>query len=170
MTTFDLRSLRLVPGVEQSVHNDVVLEGFELGGQRYAPELPAIPTKLTVSRTISGTLLALSFSCAIVGPCMRCLAPASIRVRVQAHEYDPTDPDPAGDEPTAYVADDVVDLTQWMHDEVALALPDQILCRPDCAGICPECGKDLNVEPHVHEVENSDPRWDALAALRDTLE
>ncbi len=48
-----------------------------------------------------------------------------------------------------------------------LELPDKILCRDDCAGLCPVCGKDLNVEPHVHEEHESDPRWAALQALRD---
>jgi uncharacterized protein len=52
---------------------------------------------------------------------------------------------------------------------VALALPDQILCRPDCAGLCPVCGKDLNAEPHAHDEEHGDPRWEALAELRENL-
>jgi uncharacterized protein len=46
-------------------------------------------------------------------------------------------------------------------------LPDKILCRPDCAGLCPVCGKDLNAEPHEHVEESSDPRWAALEALRE---
>ena len=45
--------------------------------------------------------------------------------------------------------------------------PTQILCRPDCAGLCPVCGKDLNDEPHEHEETVADPRWAALEALRD---
>ncbi len=50
---------------------------------------------------------------------------------------------------------------------VALALPEQILCRPDCAGLCPVCGKNLNEEPHEHPEEPADSRWEALNALRD---
>ena len=52
---------------------------------------------------------------------------------------------------------------------IALALPEKILCRPDCAGLCPVCGKDLNREPHEHEDEAGDPRWAALSELRDRL-
>ena len=37
-----------------------------------------------------------------------------------------------------------LDVSQWAHDAVALALPDKILCRPDCAGLCPVCGRNLN--------------------------
>jgi len=65
--------------------------------------------------------------------------------------------------------DERADLSAWAHDAIALALPDKILCRPDCAGLCPVCGKDLNAEPHEHELEQSDSRWAALESLRDQL-
>ena len=65
-----------------------------------------------------------------------------------------------------YVADGELDVGAWARDQVALGLPDQILCRPDCAGLCPFCGKDLNVEPHEHAEEAVDPRWAALERLR----
>ena len=55
------------------------------------------------------------------------------------------------------------------RDAIALAMPDQILHAPDCAGLCPVCGKDLNVEPHTHADEVLDPRWSALEELRDRL-
>ena len=65
-----------------------------------------------------------------------------------------------------YVADGRLDLSGWAHDAVVLALPDKILCREDCAGLCPVCGKNLNLEPHEHEGEVGDPRWAALAELK----
>ena len=49
------------------------------------------------------------------------------------------------------------------------ALPDKILCRADCAGLCPICGKNLNDEPHEHEEETVDSRWSALESLREQL-
>ena len=67
---------------------------------------------------------------------------------------------------TPYVHDDVLELSAWAHDALALELPDKILHSPDCAGLCPECGKDLNVEPHTHVEERGDPRWAALEQLR----
>jgi len=67
------------------------------------------------------------------------------------------------------VTDDNLDLSSWARDAVALSLPDKILCREDCAGLCPVCGRDLNTEPHEHEEEESDPRWEKLAELRDRL-
>ena len=56
-----------------------------------------------------------------------------------------------------------------LNDAIALALPEQIICRDDCAGLCSECGKNLNDEPHTHEAQHGDPRWGALDALRDEL-
>ena len=49
------------------------------------------------------------------------------------------------------------------------SLPEQILCREDCAGLCPVCGKDLNEEPHEHSEREPDPRWAALEGLRENL-
>ena len=69
---------------------------------------------------------------------------------------------------TEYLTDDRLDLSAWARDAIALALPDQILCRDDCAGLCPECGKDLNAEPHEHVEERTDPRWAALESLRES--
>ena len=60
-----------------------------------------------------------------------------------------------------------IDLSAWARDAIALALPEQIVCRDDCAGLCAECGKNLNDEPHTHEEQHGDPRWAALEALRD---
>ena len=67
------------------------------------------------------------------------------------------------------MTDDRLDLAGWARDAAALALPDKILCRPDCAGLCPVCGRNLNDEPHTHEEELADPRWSRLAELRDRL-
>ena len=64
------------------------------------------------------------------------------------------------------MADGELDLGAWARDQVALGVPDQILCRPDCAGLCPVCGKDLNIEPHEHAEAVTDSRWAALEALR----
>lgn len=171
MTTFDLRTLRLRTGDERMVEREVELHPLDLGGQAYAPVPAAVPVTLDVTQTLSGRLLRLRFAVRLEGPCMRCLADAGLDLRIDAQEYD--DDGAAAkeglEESTAYVDDDEVDLSQWALDEVALALPEQILCRADCAGICPHCGKDLNAEPHTHEDAVADPRWGALEGLREQL-
>jgi uncharacterized protein len=61
----------------------------------------------------------------------------------------------------------VLDLHAWARDALALALPAKVLCRDDCAGLCPRCGADLNAAgaEHHHERE-PDPRWAKLSELR----
>ena len=73
------------------------------------------------------------FDATLSGPCMRCLGHAEV-VAPQARELH--DPDAAsGDELRSdYVADDRLDVATWVRDAIALTLPEQILCRPDCAG------------------------------------
>ncbi len=101
------------------------------------------------------------------GPCFRCLQDAELALQLRLREYEATKPE-SDDERSEYLDDDRLDLSAWAHDSIALALPDKILCRDDCAGLCPVCGKDLNVEPHEHVEERTDPRWAALEALRES--
>ena len=110
-------------------------------------------------------MLELSVALTLAGPCFRCLGEAELPVRLSLREYQATKPE-SDDEETEYLDDDRVDLSAWAHDAIALALPDKILCRDDCAGLCPVCGKDLNVEPHVHAEERTDPRWAKLSELK----
>ena len=60
----------------------------------------------------------------------------------------------------------MLDLAGWARDALALALPAKITCRPDCAGLCPECGANLNDDPgHAHDAA-PDPRWAKLSEIR----
>ena len=166
MARFALRRLRLRPGEEHRETVSLTIEPFELGGEEYVAAPAEIPAALVVQRATSGDLFRLGFATGVAGPCMRCLAPASVRVEVDAREYNAVD-DGADEELSSdYVVEGELDLAAWARDQVALALPDPILCRPDCAGLCPVCGKDLNLEPHTHEETAVDSRWAALEALR----
>jgi uncharacterized protein len=168
--TFDLRTARLRSG---EVHRDEIeleLTPLEYGGERYLPVPDAVPAGLVVARASTGTVFELRFRARLHGPCYRCLGDAVLDVDVDAREYQATNPEGSDELRTPYLSDELLDVQGWARDAVALALPEQILCRPDCAGLCPDCGRDLNVEPHVHEEERTDPRWAALAELRDRLE
>jgi uncharacterized protein len=161
-----LRTLRLLPGEEHLERATVALEPLALGGQVYEVH-GDVDVSLAVQRATSGFVLRLQFAAEVHGPCMRCLDPAAVPVVVDAREYH--DLEARGDEELVsdYVADDVVQLAAWARDAVALALPDPVLCRPDCRGLCPVCGKNLNLEPHEHDDVAADPRWAALESLRD---
>ena len=166
MTSFDLRKLRLRSGDQARERVEIELEPLLLGGQSYEPRPNPAPAELSVTRASSGTVLELALDVTLDGPCFRCLQDAELALELRLREYEATKPE-TDDERTEYLDDDRLDLSAWAHDAIALALPDKILCRPDCAGLCPVCGKDLNLEPHEHVEERSDPRWAALEALRE---
>ena len=169
MTTFPLRRLRLRPGEE---HRDAVvvqLEPFLLGGQRYLPVPDSPEAELAVSRATSGDVFRLRVATRMHGPCVRCLEDAVLEVAVDTQEYNASDGASGTELRSEYVVDDQLLLSNWARDAIALKLPEQILCRADCAGLCHVCGKDLNHEPHTHEDEVVDSRWAALEVLKDEL-
>jgi uncharacterized protein len=168
VTRFPLRRLRLRPGDEHRDAVAVELEPFDLGGLRYLPVPQEVEAQLTVARATTGLDLRLAFGVRLHGPCMRCLADAALDLALDAREYHAAEAT-ADELRSEYVVDDGLELSAWARDAIALALPDQILHAPDCAGLCPVCGKDLNEEPHVHAEERLDPRWAALEELRDRL-
>jgi len=169
MTTLDLRRIRLRSGEQYRDEPAIELEPFELGGQRYLPVPQAVPAELTITRASTGTVFELAFDARLHGPCFRCLEDAVLDVHVAAREYQAENS--AGDDElrTIYLADGKLDRSAWASDAVALELPDKILCRPDCAGLCPVCGKNLNDEPHDHGEPEPDSRWAALAELKEKL-
>jgi uncharacterized protein len=169
MTHVDLRTIKIRSGEQFRDRREVQLDPLDLGGQRYSPVPEKPEAELTVSRTTSGLLFELALDARLVGPCFRCLADTVVTTPVRAREYQATSGGDTDELRSPYVDDARLDLSGWARDTIALSLPDKILCRPDCAGLCPVCGKDRNAEPHEHETAAEDPRWAALAELRDRL-
>jgi uncharacterized protein len=169
VTTVDLRTLRLRPGEARTETFDVELEPFVLGGQRYEAIPGTMPVELQISQASGATLFDMKLDVHLTGPCMRCLGFAEVEGHVRAREFHDFDAPPSDELHSDYVVDDHLQLSAWARDAVALELPDQILCREDCAGLCPVCGKDLNEEPHEHLERDPDPRWEALEGLRENL-
>jgi uncharacterized protein len=166
MTSFSLRQVKLRPGQQHREALEVELPAFEFGGQRYVPIPEKVTADFEVTRATTGTVLRLVFTTRLHGPCYRCLGDAVLELAIDAREYQAESPDDE-DLTTPYLENENLDVSAWARDAVALALPDKILCRDECAGLCPECGKNLNDEPHVHEEVVVDPRWAALEALRE---
>jgi uncharacterized protein len=163
---FDLGRLQLRSGAGRRLELAVVLDPLDLGGERYEVAPDPVPVTLDVSRTTgNGYALRLRFEAAPSGPCMRCLSPAAPVLSVDAREVSQPG---GGDELTSpYVTDEDLDLAAWARDAFALALPARLLCRPDCLGLCPECGADLNTAgPEHHHDAAPDPRWAKLRELR----
>ncbi len=168
MTMFDLRNVRVRSGEEHREALEVAIAPVALGGQRYVAVPEDVPAELAVTRASTGWVFELRFGVRLHGPCMRCLADAAVDDRLALREYQATSPD-SDELTTPYLVDDRLDLSAWARDALILALPEQILCKPDCAGLCPACGKDLNLEPHEHGEQEPDPRWAALEELRNRL-
>jgi uncharacterized protein len=102
-----------------------------------------------------------------VGRCRRCLGPAQGRIEVEVREL--YQPHPTTDD--AYPLEgDVLDLEPLVRESLMLELPIAPVCRPDCQGLCPVCGTDLNVGACDCDRTAADPRWAALDALRDRLD
>ncbi len=169
MTTFNLRHVKLRSGEQFRDEVDVQLEPLVLGGQQYLPVPERVPAELTITKAATGSVYQLAFRARLHGPCFRCLRDATIDESVDAREYQATNPGDDEELRSPYIDDDTLDLSAWARDSLALGLPDKILHDPDCAGLCPVCGKDLNEEPHTHEDDAADPRWAALDELRGKL-
>jgi DUF177 domain-containing protein len=67
---------------------------------------------------------------------------------------------------TAFYENDAIDLVQLMREQFYLALPMKPLCRPDCRGLCPRCGTNLNRDTCACTSDWIDPRFAALKKLR----
>ncbi len=163
--TFDLARLQLRTGEGRRLAVEVAIQPVTFGTETYAAVPSPAPAVLDISKMMNnGWSLRLRFEAALEGPCMRCLQGATPRYAVDAREVDQPG---GGDElDSPYMTGEVLDVEAWAHDAFALALPPQVLCRPDCAGLCPECGTDLNADPsHEHE-KAPDPRWAALRELK----
>jgi uncharacterized protein len=162
---FDLDRLALRSGEGRRLDLHVVLDPFRYGNEAYTVEPSPVPVRVDVSRTThSGWALRMRFGATVHGPCMRCLEPAAPDFEVDAREVDQPG---GGDELSSpYVDDGDLDLHAWARDALALTLPPQITCRPDCRGLCPQCGANLNEDPeHEHERE-PDARWAKLSEIR----
>jgi uncharacterized protein len=166
-TIIDLGRLSLSHGEGVRLDFPVPLDPLELGGQTYAPTPGSLETRLDVSRPSNGYAFRLRFPLSVEGPCMRCLEEAVVKTDVDAREVEAHGTD---DEElrSPYVVDDELDVGRWAHDASVLAIPARILCRPDCAGLCPTCGESLNdADPTAHEHDTGgDPRWAKLRDLK----
>lgn len=164
---FDTRDLGRRPGASRDVQRTIVAEtalGFpgviEVSvGAEYRLEL-------LLESVVEGVLVSGTASAPTVGHCSRCLDPLNSDVEVEITELfaypDSTTEATTEEDEVSHLIDDLLDLGPVVRDAVVLALPQAPLCEPDCAGLCPECGRKwADLEPD-HGHEKIDPRWAAL--------
>lgn len=155
MRRFDLRTLRFDETSEAWRRLPIEVAPFSFGGLEYEVEGGAIDVSLTAARVGDNLTLVCEFEAMLVGPCQRCLGEAGIPITAHAVEYvshGDSEVDPEEDADPGYVSAFAVDIHRWVRDLAAEALPEKLLCREDCRGLCPVCGADLNIDPdHKHE-------------------
>ena len=125
-----------------------------------------ISVALEISQASGATVFDMQLEAHLTGACMRCLGFAEVVARVRTREFHDFDAPAADELHSDYVANDHLELGAWARDAVALELPEQILCREDCAGLCPVCGTNLNRDTCSCDRQMEDPRLAALKSLR----
>ena len=163
----DLRSYPLSPGQAARVPVPLELQRFTLGGDPYDPLPARVEGELQITQMAAGRLFDLAFATPVFGPCGRCLGEARVDLDVDGREYQADQPEPGAEEDmtTPYLAGDLLDVDRWAHDALLLAMPLQVLCREDCAGLCPSCGIDRNTGACECAETTVDDRWSALKDL-----
>lgn len=129
---------------------------------------------IRLQRTNRGILARGSVVALLRRTCARCLEPyvEEVEVRID-EEFVPTVDPEAGADVASEAGEDAlpvdehneIDLDPVLHDELSLSEPMHPLCRPDCPGLCPECGAALSSGPHDHGPAEPDPRLAALGRL-----
>ena len=155
-------------------HRDTVSSPVRIGAELLAIEQGApLDLDLHLQSVSEGVLVSGTVSAPTVGECARCLTALNGDVEIDLTEMYAY-PDSTTDETTeademgrvgACGEADTVDLEQPIIDAVGLALPFSPLCRPDCPGLCAECGVALATVGIDHHHDTIDPRWAKLAAM-----
>jgi uncharacterized protein len=164
----DTRALGHRPGSMRTLRIAVPLDA-PMGLEVLAvPPGDEVDLDLRLEAVAEGVLVSGTAAATAVGQCARCLIETTEPVVAGIRElfaYPESATAATTEEDEIYrVVDERIDLEQLVRDEVVTALPMAPLCRPDCRGLCVECGGRLDdLEPgHSHAI--LDPRW---AALRD---
>jgi len=139
----------------------------EKDGVASVPAGSDVDLDVRLEAVVEGVLATGTARAAVAGECVRCLEPLDLEVEADFQDlYFFPGEDTGGDEDAVFLVNDLLDLEPVVHDAVVLALPSAPLCRDDCLGLCSECGAPLNDDP-THSHETVDPRWAALADLKD---
>lgn len=120
---------------------------------------------IRLSRTTEGILVQGELHAGVEGECYRCLDPVTTDVTVSVEELYVNPPRPGTE---LSVGDDaILDLAPLLRSEVLISTMRGVLCREDCKGLCPTCGKNRNRETCDCEADDIDPRMAQLKNLLD---
>ncbi len=120
------------------------------------------------SRTPQGILLQVAFQALIDLECVRCLTEFQQTLNIEYTELYAFSQRYMTDSGLIMPETGIIDLAPVLRDYILLEIPISPLCRPDCKGLCPICGNNLNESTCHHEEESGDPRLASLKSLLDT--
>jgi uncharacterized protein len=152
-----------------AVRDYEVNEGVDVAGSR-----TMVTGEIELVRTDQGILARGTLYTQLEVDCSRCLASFTCPLVLNIEEeYFPTIDIVTGaplsllDEPGCFTIDErhILDLTEAIRQYAILAIPMKPLCREDCAGLCPHCGRNLNLGSCSCPSEAIDPRWAVLTKL-----
>lgn len=135
---------------------------------------PILAGPVRLMHTAGGVLATGRLQAEATMPCARCLEPVKVALDIELEEiFVPTvdivtgqSVRPDEEDRALWIdAHHILDLTEVLRQDVLVTLPMHVLCDPECRGLCPSCGKNLNEGPCDCEPE-PDPRWAALLALK----
>jgi len=135
----------------------------------WVPEGATLDLDLRMESVSEGVLVSGTVTGPVEGECGRCLRLIgdTVAVPIQelyAYEHSTTD-ETTDDDEVGRVHGDLIDLEPALRDAVVLALPVNPLCRDDCPGLCPDCGRPRDELAADHTHDRADPRWAALSNL-----
>jgi uncharacterized protein len=174
----DVRELLQQPGAHKHVVLRAVLPDLATPVASVPPERP-VTVDAELESVVEGLLVTGKLRATVRLRCVRCLREFDHELEVDIRELftgsgsrsASLHPREEEDEGYAVLADDRLPLDTMVRDALVLAFPSFPLCRPDCAGLCPQCGADRNTTDCGHDGSGAtDPRWAALAGLRQALE
>jgi uncharacterized protein len=159
----DTRELGRRPGSMLPITRTVPAPA-DLGlGMVGVPQGSDVALEIRLESVMEGVLVSGTARARIAGECVRCLEKVDGSVVADFQELFVYPGDDADEEATR-LEGDLIDLEPLLRDAVVTALPWQPMCRPDCLGLCPDCGARLAADPG-HQHEALDPRWAALQGL-----
>ena len=165
----DTRELGRRPGSMRTMRFDAPAPEA-LGGELIGvPVGTDIDLDLRLESVMEGVLVSGTATAPLSGECGRCLEPVSDTLTVDLQELFAYADSDEQDEELSRMEGDLLDLEPVLRDAVVLALPLTPLCRPDCAGLCVDCGERLDDLPADHGHGGPDPRWAALQSALETM-
>lgn len=125
--------------------------------------------ELRMTRTAQGVYASGTMQARTRAECVRCLSPQDQELEIEFDDLFSYPPGQAGDPLLAIPETGLLDLGPLVREYLLLDVPLRTLCRPDCRGLCPECGINRNEAACEHGDASIDPRLAGLGALLDDL-